>query len=372
MDIAFVLPQEGSRPAGGFKVVYEYANGLARRGHTVHVVHVAWLLPSGIPAGVRDYSRIFRYIPFALRGSWRPDPWFRLDPQVRLTWVPSLSRIFLPRADAYVATWWATAERLAAMRDLPGRKLYLIQHLETFFGSEQQVMATWRAPLEKIVIARWLEKVARDLGESCQYIPNGLDFSRFGLDTPPADRNPLRVAMLFNDALVWKGSADGLGAILRLKERYPELQAEFFSINDRPADLPAWIEYRRTPPQDELRRIYNRAAIFLAPSHSEGWGLPACEAMMCGAAVAATDIDGHQEFCIDGVTALLAPARDPAALAAAAARLIEDPALRLRLAANAHREIQKFTWTAAIDAFEKVLQSPPGNGLSAGARRRRR
>jgi glycosyltransferase involved in cell wall biosynthesis len=80
--------------------------------------------------------------------------------------------------------------------------------------------------------------------------------------------------------------------------------------------------------------------------------------MMCGAAVVATDIGGHREFCTDGETALLVPAEDPAAIAGAVVRLLDDPELRLRLAQNGHRNIQRFTWEAACDAFERVLRTP--------------
>jgi glycosyltransferase involved in cell wall biosynthesis len=361
MEIVFLLPQEGSRPAGGFKVVYEYANRLARRNHKVRVVHIAQLFPHNAQLSFRERMRVFRYVPFALSGNWKPDRWFKLDPAVKLSWVPAFSRIFLPPADAYIATWWTTAEYLAAMKDLSGRKLYLIQHLETWLGCVDQVMATWKAPLEKIVIARWLENVAHEMGESCHYIPNGLDFTKFGCDVPQETRNPMQVAMLFSHSLPWKGSFDGLSALISLKDKYPNLEAEVFGIDPRPAELPSWIIYHQTPAQGELRRIYNRASIFLAPSLSEGWGLPPCEAMMCGASVVATDIGGHREFCTDGETALLVPAENPGAIAEAVGRLIEDPELRLRLAQNGHRNIQKFTWEVASDAFEHVLLTPPAD-----------
>lgn len=359
MDIVFFVAYDGARPVGGLKVVYEYANRLVRRNHRVRILHTVQVYARGARLGLKDRLRMFSYIPFALSGKWKPDKWFKLDPAVELLWVPSMSRAFIPRADVYVATWWTTAERLIALKNLPGRKLYLIQHLETWIGFVDQVMATWKAPLEKIVIARWLGDVAREMGETCHYIPNGLDFSRFGCDVPPKDKNPLQIAMLFSPGVQWKGSPDGLSALIRLKEKYPGLEAELFGQDERRKDLPSWIVYHQSPEQDELRRIYNRAAIFLAPSHSEGWGLPPCEAMMCGSAVVATDIGGHREFCTDGVTALLVPPQDPGAIASAAATLIENEELRLRLARNGHRNIQKFTWDAACDAFERVLEGQP-------------
>jgi glycosyltransferase involved in cell wall biosynthesis len=359
MEIVFLVAYEGSRPVGGLKVVYEYANHLAGRNHKVRILHTVQVMPRDAQKSLRDRLRILEYVPLAFSGKWKPDQWFKLDPAIKLSWIPALSRIFIPSADVFVATWWTTAERLMALDDLPGRKLYLIQHLETWNGYVDQVMDTWKAPLEKIVIARWLEKIAMEMGEKCHYIPNGLDFTKFGCDVPAETRNPLHVAMLFSPGVPWKGSTDGLFALAQLKQKYPNLEAEFFGIDEPPGDLPSWIIYHQTPSQSELRRIYNRASIFLAPSHSEGWGLPPCEAMMCGAAVVATDIGGHREFCTDGETALLVPIQDPAAIQEAVEKLIEDQELRLRIARNGHRDIQRFTWDAACDALERVLIPDP-------------
>jgi glycosyltransferase involved in cell wall biosynthesis len=361
MKIVFLIPSEGNRPTGGNKVIYEYANGLSARGHQVHVLHFASGDSRREAATLRGLIRPFRYLPLALRGNWKPDNWFTLSPSVKVELAPLQASIFMPRADVYVAGWWTTAQHLASMRSLPGRRLYLIQHLETWAGPEKEVLDTWKAPLEKIVIARWLGKVANDMGESCHYIPNGLDFTKFGCDVPMEARKPMHLAMLFNDRVSWKGSSDGLSAVIKLKEMHPDLEAEFFGINERPDNLPSWIIYHREPAQEEIRRIYNRASIFLAPSHSEGWGLPPCEAMMCGAAVVATDIGGHREFCTDEETALLVPAKDAAAIALAAARLIDDHELRLKIAKCGHSNIQKFTWEAACDSFEDVLLRPSEN-----------
>ncbi len=359
MKVAFLLPSEGNIPSGGNKVIYEYANGLAARGHEVTLLHFAAAEPHLSTRTWRGKIRPIRYIGLALRGKWRPNNWFKLHPAVKVVLAPTPIKLFMPDADVYVAGWWSTAERLAELKGLPGRKLYLLQHLETWAAPEEDVMATWTAPLEKIVIARWLQKIAEDLGETAEYIPNGLDFSKFSCEIPPEDREARRVAMLYNDGVEWKGSADGVAALKLLKERYPDLEAELFGVQERPLELPTWITYHQQPKQEELRRIYNRAAIFLAPSHSEGWGLPPCEAMISGAAVVATDIGGHREFAVDGENALLVPAMDPVALAQAAGRLIEDTKLRVRLAKVGNARIQRFTWDAAVDAFEQFLLMRP-------------
>jgi hypothetical protein len=70
MKIVFLLPCEGNRPSGGFKVVNEYANGLAKRQHEVHLVHTATCFPIGVPKRPRQMLEYLRYFSFAVRGNW--------------------------------------------------------------------------------------------------------------------------------------------------------------------------------------------------------------------------------------------------------------------------------------------------------------
>jgi glycosyltransferase involved in cell wall biosynthesis len=80
--------------------------------------------------------------------------------------------------------------------------------------------------------------------------------------------------------------------------------------------------------------------------------------MICGAAVVATDIGGHREFCTEDVTAILVPSKAPELMANAVLRLINDNNLRLSIAHAGESAIQKFTWDAAVDAFELALLNP--------------
>ena len=193
------------------------------------------------------------------------------------------------------------------------------------------------------------------LGETADYIPNGLNFQAFGLDVPPEERDPYAVAMMYHTS-DWKGSTDGLSALHKAKARIPGLKARIFGVFSPPPDLPSWVEYYQNPPQQKLREIYNQAAIFLSPSWAEGWPLPPAEAQQCGAALVATDIGGHHEYAHHQETALLSPPKDADALAANAVRLLEDKELRLQLAHQGHTNIQQFTWNRAVTRFASVLE----------------
>jgi len=357
MRITFILPHAGHNPIGGFKVTYEYANGLAQRGHEVTVVHapICFYGDSRPLLSARN-KLVFCGRMIGLSGGFRPNNWFLTDPRVKMLWVPSLDRCWIPSADAVIATAWNTAEWVASYPAEKGGKYYLIQHQESLFSNTDpsRAMATWKLPLRKIVIARWLEDIATGLGEESVYIPNGLNFDAFGLDIPLQERDPSRLIMLYHDQ-EWKGSREGLEAMSIAKKEIPGLKATLFGVPARPEVLPDWVEYVQKPAQRELRRLYNEATIFVSPSWAEGWPLPPAEAAQCGAALCITDIGGHREYAVDNETALFSAPKKPESLARIISVLARNSDERVRLATNAQRHIQQYTWKRAISSFEQYL-----------------
>lgn len=355
MKITLVLPASSPIPIGGYKVVYEYANRAAARGHAVLVAHLREFQDP--PNAWRMWTR------YRAERQRTPDPaklveWFPLSDRVEVAAYPYPLFLRLRRHDAVVATSWRTAGPVAALSSrVAGHKAYLLQHIEDWDGSREEVMSTWTLPLSKIVISRWLGEVATSLGEPSIHVPNGLDFEEFGLDVPPAERVPSRIGMLWHD-LEWKGSREGLAAIAAAREKNPSIELDLFGTNAPPADLPSWVRYHRKPDRPTLRALYNGAAIFVGPSHAEGWGLPPAEAMACGCACVVTDIGGHREFAVDGRNALCYPPRDVPAAAAAISRLLSEPTTRVAIAHHALEDISRFTWERATDGFLAALSRP--------------
>lgn len=357
MRIAFILPGHGTRPAGGFKVVYEYANGLVKRGHAVTVIHTPYQKTGECsPTALLRRFLVYAGRSLGMGGGYRPDGWFDVDPRVILKWVPVPSGRWITDADAVVATSWETSEWTCRYGCSKGRKFYLLQHDERVFDADysMRVADSWRFPMHKIVVARWLKELMYDIGQPCDHVPNGIDFHAFNLDSPIHNRDHLRLMMLHHTA-GWKGSADGLRALAIAHETFPHLKATVYGVGRRPADLPTWMEYHQQPCQSDLRFLYNDCAIFISPSHSEGWGLPGAEAMACGAALVSTDNGGVRDYAEHEKTALLSPPKDPEALARNVMRLIRDDALRISLAEEGHLHIQQFTWSRAVDAFESCI-----------------
>ncbi len=92
------------------------------------------------------------------------------------------------------------------------------------------------------------------------------------------------------------------------------------------------------------------------PSPKEGWGITVMEAAACGTPSIASDAPGLRDSVRDGVTGLLVPHGDPAALAHAILRVAREPALVERLGAAARQHALEHSWDAATDAVESHLR----------------
>jgi glycosyltransferase involved in cell wall biosynthesis len=116
----------------------------------------------------------------------------------------------------------------------------------------------------------------------------------------------------------------------------------------------------------ELGAYYERAAVVACPSHREGYGVAAREAMAYGRPVVASAVGGLVDAVEDGVTGLLVPPRDQDALRVALERLLDDAGLRKRLG-NAARAAarERFSWERATEQTLDVYSAATG-ATSAG------
>ena len=175
--------------------------------------------------------------------------------------------------------------------------------------------------------------------------------------------DPERVHLLYKgidiDRFVPGGAPSGrpvVGAVGQLIERkgIPELMRAWTAIDaqeraERPvlrlagegilqAELERWRAGLRRPEDVELlgytenvEKFYQGLHILAMPSHAEGFGLAAAEALACEVPVIAGDASSLPEIVVDGETGLLVPPGDSDALLAALIKLLDDPALARRL-----------------------------------------
>lgn len=100
---------------------------------------------------------------------------------------------------------------------------------------------------------------------------------------------------------------------------------------------------------EALGALYRRATVYVQasvtlPNSIEGFGISFLEASFHGCPVAAYRSGGVAEAVADDETGLLVPEGDRAGLAAAVARLLDDPALRARLGEAGRTFARGFSW----------------------------
>lgn len=360
--ICFLVGGIDALPVGGYKVVYEYANRLADDGFDVTIVYPHCGRGNTYPGYFLKRPRkaiglLAGFVGFG-RGERIGGKWFNLDKRIKKMYVlqnsPRVAKRF-PHGTKFIATYITTVEDLNLFNVPIENKFNFIQDYEAWFGTTpEQVDATYRYPMRKIAISEWLVEKVKAAGGQAAYVPNGLDFEYFKKEKPIENRRATEVAMLWHrdDR---KRTEDAVAALKIVREKHADLHVNAFGAFERPTDLPNWITYFQRPDRETHNRIYNEAAIFVASSEQEGWGLCPCEAMICGASVACTDIGGYRSFAVNGKTALMSPARDVNALAVNICRLIEDDALRVKIATAGHMEIKQFTWERSFKLFKKAL-----------------
>lgn len=164
---------------------------------------------------------------------------------------------------------------------------------------------------------------------------SGVDLERFA-ETPVPHEGPpvfLFVGRLLRD----KGLGEFVDAARRLRGRFGEsvrmVVVGPFDGNPSQvseAELERWITegvITYGGEVEDIRPWLQQCSVMVLPSYREGLPRSVLEAMASGRAIVTTDAPGCRETVDDGHNGFLVPVRDPAALAEAMARFVEQPAL---------------------------------------------
>ncbi|WP_332876220.1 glycosyltransferase family 4 protein [Massilia sp. S19_KUP03_FR1] len=105
----------------------------------------------------------------------------------------------------------------------------------------------------------------------------------------------------------------------------------------------------------DLIALYRSTALFVFPSKHEGFGLPALEAMSCGALVIGGDNTSIPE--VIGCREALFNAASPASIAAKIIDVLEQPVLRERLREHGRQQVAKFSWDATACKALRAIEA---------------
>lgn len=356
------------RPDGTQTVLLQLVRGLARRGHQQAVVClndswdgqvIAALRAQGAAVEVVGRAALLSGVGLArLLGRLRRE---RYDVVVTLLFFSdvigrSLGRLAgAPRlvssvqnANDHYYPWWQRliARRIARWPDLV---------ISCSASVRETSLRVERLPPERVVV-----------------VPNGISWEAYAA---PLSHQALAAEFgLPAEALILgnvgrltpqKGQDVLLDAFARLAD--PRLQLIIAGMGECEAALRQQAErlgiaqnvhfvgHRR-----DLPRILGGLDLYVHASRFEGMPIAVLEAMASGLPIVATGAHGTRELIEDGAHGWLVPAEDPAALAAAVAQALADPAERRRrgdLARSRARE--QFSEEAMVAAWERLLMPRP-------------
>lgn len=353
----------------------------------------------------------------AARAGWQVEVWApQLPPGVREpAWPFQLERLAIDSSHS-LRNQWRMARHLLKHREVwqnsllyvpepgPLLSMLLLQFFDilppcrlhlTLHGSEILRLAMRplaRASARRLfaradrisVVSRYAERLLIDLFPSTAgkivLTPGALraDFARLAQASPPPTRGGDRIVILTVARIhPRKGQLRVIEALKALPSPV-RARIEYWLVgghgkeNYEPAlraaavDAGFPVKFLGDIPDEQLGHVYAQADLFAMTSmpHKlsvEGFGLVYLEAGAHGLPVVAHAIGGVPEAVLDGETGLLVRPEDPAALAAAFARLINDAELRRRLGAAGRARALAHTWD---DAARTLFGQPAGDAAS--------
>ncbi|HEV6954184.1 MAG TPA: glycosyltransferase [Promicromonospora sp.] len=211
-------------------------------------------------------------------------------------------------------------------------------------------------------IARWVVEVTGRPAHEVTVLANGTDVGLFAAERRPPDEPPY--AVFVGNLAPWQGVGDLVAAARR--PEWPQ-GLRLVVVGDgveRPAvqaAADAGVEWCGTLDRAAVARVLGGATLAFATrgavaASARGTSpFKVVEAAAAGVPVVATDVPGQAEVVHDLGNGVVVPPGDPAALARAAAQVVDDVALRHRLREHAVARAATYDWTAGSDRLGAAL-----------------
>ena len=358
--IDFVVPGDIQTPTGGYIYDREIIAGLTERGFKVAVHALDASFPAPTPAALRAARA-----SFAALAAGR---------------VVVIDGLALPGLDRLLAD---EARRLAIVA--------LVHHPVALETGLDPIEAERFGALERRALSYAQRVVTTSQWTARTLAADGVPISRLRVVEPGVDRRKSRGSsdpkngghapttpdvlnlLCVGTLTPRKGHAVLLEALNELRDRHWHLTCAGSLLRDAPTvaalqhqidrfSLRKRVSLLGDLDRDALERQYARADVFVLPSYLEGYGMALAEAVSFGLPVISTTAGAIPETVPANASVLVAPG-DSRALAKALAMVIDDPARRAALAANARAARASLpTWAAAATKFAAAL-----DGLGASS-----
>lgn len=279
-------------------------------------------------------------------------------------------------AIARLATWRSPVARVYTPNGIARGRLAL--HAERALGRRTDVLVAVSPSEARLAASLGLVPAAR-----VAVIPNGID-----PDPPPADGAPeLRVLVgvppgtplvgCVARLVPQKAPEDFVRAAALVAARHPT--AHFLLIGtgplqgavDREVDAAGlWGRFHQVRFLPNAAACMGQLDVFVLPSRFEGAPYTPLEAMRAGVPVVLTDVVGNRDTVEDGVSGLLVPPGDVAALARTVGTLLADRELAARLGRAGRERVRERFSLAAMASALGDLYARLATGSSSAARKR--
>lgn len=295
---------------------------------------------------VRRPVRMAKVVLQAVAGNLR-SPKFLARAMVALPVAMAFARRMERDGVQHVHAHWATHPALAAwaIHQLTGIPYSVTVHAHDLYVVRPMIERKLNDATAVVTISefnrRLLTEIHPPLSGRLHVIPCGVELGEFG--SGERSKNQILCVGSLQD---YKGQRYLIDAIKRLRVSGRDLslilvgdgdlRSELTAQVDR-LDLRSAVEFAGHQPTARVSELLATATVVVQPSvvtpngKMEGVPVALMEALASEAAVVATDISGISELVVDGVTGLLVPQRDVAALVDAVATLLDDADLRARL-----------------------------------------
>lgn len=324
-----VFPVLSLETGGGARFMYHLANALVDKGHDVIVV--------------------------------MPEKGAQVWPlRAKLIRVKELTSASIPPADFILPNFYLTVK--PAWESGKGRVVRLSLGYEPLWVPDSETAKqTYLIGAPIMSISQWHHQLLlQETGLESTVISAGVDASTFHPYPKPSAQTGLKsIFYIMRDpasGYTWKGGADFLKAITRLKN-----QINFALTISIPENAlftsPFPCQIKTTATDQDLARLYAEADIFVYTSYFEAFGLPPLEAMACGTAVVTTDCGGIRDYVRNEENCLLVPPSDIEQLSTAIYRLLTMDADRQRIAATGYSLARTWSWQRTADQVEAFLRS---------------
>ena len=375
MRIGVVCPYSWDVPGGVQEHIRDLAEALIDLGHFVSVISPAdddaalpyYVVPAGRAVAV-PYNGSVARLSFGPLSANRMRRWIKEGNfdvlHVHEPAAPSLSLI---------ACWIFDGPIVATLHGATTRSRAL-------HAAEPML----RSALEKVSGRIAVSEAARTtlvhhLGGDAVLIPNGVTISRF------EKAEPLSGWPGEGGAIGFLGRMDeprkGLSVLLRafelIGQERPGLRLLIAGPGDTsevttrvPKSLRDRVVLLGQVSEAVKVQVYHSVDVFCAPNTGgESFGIVLAEAMAAGAPIVASDLDAFRRVLRGGRAGELFTSGDPADLAAAIGRLLDDPPRRASLSAAASAAVRDYDWGKIARDVVKVYQAvmPAGSAAAASA-----